>query len=186
VVDGDTIHVSVGGRDYRVRYIGIDAPEIEPTVQRMGLEASAENAKLVAGKTVVLERDVSETDRYGRLLRYIWIRQGSGWLFVNRELVRLGFAASTAYPPDVKYQSVFDAAQRQAQAAKLGLWAAAPLPFAGGSAKANCDAAYPTVCIPPPPPDLDCSDITFRRFKVLPPDPHHFDSDHDGIGCESG
>ena len=52
-------------------------------------------------------------------------------------------------------------------------------------ARQNCDAAYPTVCIPPPPPDLDCGDIPDRRFTVLPPDPHRFDSDRDGIGCES-
>ncbi len=51
---------------------------------------------------------------------------------------------------------------------------------------ANCDPSYPDVCIPPPPPDLDCGDISFRRFRVLPPDPHRFDADHDGIGCESG
>lgn len=49
----------------------------------------------------------------------------------------------------------------------------------------NCSPAYPTVCIPPPPPDLDCKDIPYRKFKVLPPDPHKFDTDHDGIGCES-
>jgi hypothetical protein len=58
---------------------------------------------------------------------------------------------------------------------------ATPVPLLGGP---GCDPAYPTVCIPPPPPDLDCADITFRRFTVLPPDPHHFDGDHDGIGCE--
>lgn len=52
-------------------------------------------------------------------------------------------------------------------------------------AASNCDPAYPTVCIPPPPPDLDCGDIPYRRFQVLPPDPHRFDGDHDGIGCES-
>jgi uncharacterized protein DUF1524 len=52
------------------------------------------------------------------------------------------------------------------------------------STAGNCDPAYPSVCIPPPPPDLDCADITFRRFTVLPPDPHHFDGDGDGIGCE--
>lgn len=51
---------------------------------------------------------------------------------------------------------------------------------------ANCDPSYPTVCIPPPPPDLDCGDIPFRRFQVLPPDPHRFDGDNNGIGCESG
>ena len=49
----------------------------------------------------------------------------------------------------------------------------------------RCDPSYPTVCIPPPPPDLDCSDIPYRNFVVLPPDPHGFDRDHDGIGCET-
>ena len=52
------------------------------------------------------------------------------------------------------------------------------------SPSATCDPAYPTVCIPPPPPDLDCGDIPYRRFVVLAPDPHHFDGDHDLIGCE--
>lgn len=49
---------------------------------------------------------------------------------------------------------------------------------------ALCHPSYPTVCIPPPPPDLDCGDIPYRNFTVLPPDPHNFDSDNDGIGCE--
>lgn len=50
----------------------------------------------------------------------------------------------------------------------------------------NCDPAYPDVCIPPPPPDLNCKDISERSFKVLPSDPHNFDGkDKDGIGCES-
>lgn len=49
----------------------------------------------------------------------------------------------------------------------------------------GCDPSYPTVCIQSPPPDLDCKDIPYRNFKVLPPDPHHFDGDHDGIGCET-
>jgi len=53
------------------------------------------------------------------------------------------------------------------------------------SAGPNCSPAYPTVCIPPPPPDLDCAQIPYRKFTVLPPDPHKFDSDKDGFGCES-
>ena len=52
------------------------------------------------------------------------------------------------------------------------------------SSAANCDKAYPDVCIPSPPPDLDCKDISHRNFKVLPADPHKFDKDKDGIGCE--
>ena len=50
----------------------------------------------------------------------------------------------------------------------------------------NCDPSYPDVCIPPPPPDLDCKDITSKNFKVLPPDPHHLDRNENGVGCETG
>ena len=52
------------------------------------------------------------------------------------------------------------------------------------ASQASCDPSYPSVCIPPPPPDLDCADVKQRNFKVEAPDPHHFDADHDGIGCE--
>lgn len=57
------------------------------------------------------------------------------------------------------------------------------IPVSGGSS--NCDPAYPTVCIPPPPPDLDCGDLSYRNFQVLAPDPHNFDREGDGLGCES-
>ena len=49
----------------------------------------------------------------------------------------------------------------------------------------NCDPSYPDTCIPSPPPDLDCGEISDKRFQVVPPDPHGFDRDGDGIGCES-
>jgi hypothetical protein len=57
--------------------------------------------------------------------------------------------------------------------------------YAPSTSRSGCDPSYPTVCIPPPPPDLDCKDISYRNFQVLQPDPHHFDGDHDGIGCET-
>jgi len=53
------------------------------------------------------------------------------------------------------------------------------------SQQTDCDPSYPDFCIPPPPPDLDCKDISKKRFTVLQPDPHRFDGDKDGIGCES-
>jgi len=80
------------------------------------------NVALVAGQTVRLERDVSETDRYGRLLRYGWV----GDLMVNTELVRLGYARGVTYPPDVKYQELFDALEREAREEGRGLWTGAP------------------------------------------------------------
>lgn len=61
----------------------------------------------------------------------------------------------------------------------------APTPAITPTQTTNCDPSYPTVCIPPPPPDLDCGEIEFRNFTVLPPDPHGFDTDNDGIGCET-
>lgn len=116
VIDGDTIDVGINGEIYRVRYIGMDTPEQdEPFYQ----EASAANARLVAGQTVILVKDVSETDRYDRLLRYVFLEDGT---FVNGELVRLGFARASAYPPDVAFQGTFSALQREAVSAGVGLW----------------------------------------------------------------
>jgi micrococcal nuclease len=123
VIDGDTIWVALGGRSYKVRYIGIDTPETHFGIEWMGPEATAANARLVGGRTVFLEKDVSETDRYGRLLRFIWLHEANGWLFVNAELLREGFAQVTTYPPDVKYaDTVFLAAQRRARQHNRGLW----------------------------------------------------------------
>lgn len=61
-------------------------------------------------------------------------------------------------------------------------WLAISMPV--NAQQGNCSPAYPEICIPPAPPDLDCGDITERRFRVLQPDPHRFDGDKDGIGCE--
>lgn len=129
VVDGDTIQVAIAGRLFKVRYIGVDTPEtVRPgtAAQWMGREASAANARLVQGRTVVLEKDVSQTDRYGRLLRYVWLREGNTWTLVNLILVATGFAHAVTYPPDVKYTRVFLAAQQKARDASLGLWGEGP------------------------------------------------------------
>lgn len=192
VVDGDTIVIDRGFGEESVRYIGVDTPEtVHPTepVEWMGKEASDANKALVEGRQVILERDVSETDQYGRLLRYVWTYDGSTWTFVNFALVLAGFAQVVTYPPDVKYVSAYLAAQRAARDQGRGLWGAAPTPTpsptpAPTPRSGNCDASYPTVCIPPPPPDLDCGQIPYRRFQVVGSDPHRFDGDNDGIGCE--
>ncbi|MCS7285562.1 MAG: thermonuclease family protein [Anaerolineae bacterium] len=173
VLDGDTIDVSLEGKIYRVRYIGIDAPEADEPLFR---EATQANASMVLNKKLILVRDVSETDRHGRLLRYVF----ADGVFVNYALVKNGYAKALTYPPDVSCANLFLEAEREAREANLGLWKeATPTPVASA-----CDPSYPEVCIPSPPPDLDCKDIPHRRFKVLPPDPHHFDLDKDGIGCE--
>jgi len=123
IIDGDTIEVRLGGKETRVRYIGINTPEsVDPRrpVERFGKEASERNRQLVQGKTVRLERDASETDRHDRLLRYVWV-DGA---MVNEVLVQEGFARAVSYPPDVKYQERLRSAERDARAAKRGLWGA--------------------------------------------------------------
>jgi micrococcal nuclease len=148
VVDGETLHVEIGGETYSVRYIGIDCPEtVHPAepVGWMGPEASEANRNLVGGKTVYLEKDVSETDKYGRLLRYVYLDDGT---FVNAELVRLGYAQVSTYPPDVKYQDLFLEMQQEARDASRGLWGPTPtlLPVP--------PTATPVPTSPPPPPTL--------------------------------
>ncbi len=119
VIDGDTIKIETGEV---VRLIGIDAPEtVHPSksVACFGKESS-EKAKEVLGESLVrLEKDVSEKDKYGRLLRYVW----KGGLLVNELLVREGYATVSTYPPDVKYQDRFLEAQRLAREENRGLWA---------------------------------------------------------------
>ena len=182
IVDGDTIDVRINDHDVRVRYIGVNTPEQDQTFYS---EATAYNQKLVGNKTVTLVKDTSETDQFNRLLRYVIV----GDTFVNNELVAMGYAEASAYAPDTACVSAFETAQRKAQLVKLGVWLPTPEVYipviTGGDATAICDPSYPGVCIPPGPPDLDCGDVQYRRFQVLSPDPHSFDRDGDGVGCES-
>ncbi len=97
----------------------------------------------------------------------------------NFILLPEGYAQLLTVPPNVRHVDVFRTLHAEARQQGKGLWARAPAPGAS-----RCDPSYPDVCIPPPPPDLDCADVPCRRFRVLPPDPHRFDGDHDGIGCE--
>jgi micrococcal nuclease len=123
VIDGDTIVVLVERQEQRVRYIGIDAPEHD--TEALAEESTSANEDLVGGAQVWLERDVSETDRFDRLLRHVWLRSGDNgeWLNVNAEIVRLGLARATSYPPDTRYDDVYAAAQAEAAQAGVGLWA---------------------------------------------------------------
>jgi micrococcal nuclease len=128
VIDGDTVETEDGKK---VRYIGIDTPETKHPQKKIGCygrEASEANRRLVLDKYVRLEKDVSETDRYGRLLRYVTVfdtpeATGSG-LFVNEHLVRQGYAYVSTYAPDVRHADLFLQAQSEAQRGNRGLWSA--------------------------------------------------------------
>jgi micrococcal nuclease len=202
VIDGDTIVLESGAR---VRLLQIDTPE-PGTGECFSRAAGRELRRVLpAGATITLEADppLDLVDRYGRLLRYVH----RGRLNVNVELVRRGAATVWFYGGERgRYAGRLLDAAMSARQLHQGLWGACPRavwdPFGPATtgpgapaasaasatqrpiARSACDPAYPTVCIPPPPPDLDCADVSYHRFRVLPPDPHRFDGEGDGVGCE--
>jgi len=131
ITDGDTIRVELeSGAVERVRYIGIDTPEIsheagEPD-EPWSSEATVANARLVEDQVVLLERDISDTDRYDRLLRYVWVEEEDGWSMVNAELVAQGLADVRAYEPDTAHDAWFRQLQAEARDAGLGMYGEKP------------------------------------------------------------
>ncbi len=120
IVDGDTLDVEGCADAGRLRLILADTPEVFFGVECYGREASAYTAAWLLGKTVTLERDVSDLDRFDRKLRYIWV---DGVLF-NEQIVRDGYAVLATFPPDVKYADEIREAQRFAFERDIGLWGA--------------------------------------------------------------
>ena len=203
VTDGETIRVLMpDGTNEPVRLIGIDAPEDGSLLDQQATEYLAE---LVLGEDVRMVVDVSNRDQFDRLLRYLFV----GDLFVNEEMVRVGLAIAKRYEPDTALASVLEAAQAGAEQAARGLFSVLVTTTIAtttsvrstttqpstttttiaatttSAVPANCYSSYPDFCIPPPPPDLNCGDIGYQNFTVLPPDPHGFDGTNDGVGCES-
>ncbi len=123
VIDGDTIEIEGGEK---IRYLGVDTPETKDPrkpVQCFGKEASNKNKELVEGKRVILEKDITDMDKYNRLLRFVYLSLGDGSkLFVNDYLIREGYAHVLTIPPDVKFSEQFLDAQRNAREQKKGLW----------------------------------------------------------------
>jgi micrococcal nuclease len=114
VIDGDTIQLEGGDR---VRYIGMNTPELE-TNECFATEASEINKNLVLGKIIKLEKDISDTDKYGRLLRYVYVDN----VFIDDYLVKNGDAKVMTIPPDTKYKDEFLQSQNYAKQNNLGLW----------------------------------------------------------------
>jgi micrococcal nuclease len=120
VIDGDTVEVRIANERFSLRYIGVDSAEINrKPLQCFAKEAQAFNRQLVLNKPVRLEKDINETDKFGRLLRYVYLQDGR---MVNAELVKSGYAQAITYPPDVKYAEQFAALQTQARETGAGLW----------------------------------------------------------------
>lgn len=117
VIDGDTIELE---NDDVVRYIGIDTPETGSSADCFAPEAAARNRQLVEGVVVTLEKDVSEIDQFGRLLRYVYVDD----VMINEILVREGYAKVLTIPPDLRHQQTFFAAEQLARLTGVGLWSA--------------------------------------------------------------
>jgi micrococcal nuclease len=188
VTDGDTIEVQTRGRTLDVRLLGVDTPEtVHPTVpdECFGDRASRFTHRQLDGRRIKLEFDEEREDRYGRTLAYVWL----GKRLFNVTLVRRGFATVLIYQPNDRYATRLHRAEQVARQRGRGLWGACGGGGSGtgsgeGGETGKCDPSYPTVCIPPPPPDLDCDEIPHEAFRVRAPDPHGFDGNHDGTGCE--
>ncbi|MBI4032391.1 thermonuclease family protein [Candidatus Berkelbacteria bacterium] len=120
IVDGDTIELESGER---VRYIGIDTPESTTEHECYGEEAKARNRELVEGQRVTLVADVEDRDKYGRLLRYVWVDE----TFINLALAEEGFATQLTIPPNVAHADEFRTAVTQAREQGNGLWSGCPI-----------------------------------------------------------
>jgi micrococcal nuclease len=121
VVDGDTIVVRMDGRRERVRYIGVDTPEsVKPDtrVECFGKSAAKFNRRLVEGREVRLRYDAEARDRYGRLLAYVYRDD----LFVNAELIRLGYGKPLEIAPNVTHAAELRRLAAGARRARRGLW----------------------------------------------------------------
>ncbi|WP_262122163.1 thermonuclease family protein [Anaerococcus sp. Marseille-Q5996] len=135
VVDGDTAVVKIKNENQKVRFIGVDTPEYNPKrniSQPWGKEASEFSKNLLKDQIVYLEKDVSETDKYNRLLRYIWLEPPQDLsnptyeeienLMINGILVRDGYARAKTYKPDTKYQYELKKIEKSAKNKKLAIW----------------------------------------------------------------
>jgi len=196
--DGDTLTISSGEK---VRFLQIDTPEISPA-ECYGAEAHKALMGIIGKSSITLESDSvsDDKDQFGRILRYVKV----GKININLKLVEIGAATPYFYKGEKgKYSAQLLKAAQNAKAKKIGLWKSCPTaklePLkaattgAAGSASnattnsdAKCDPNYQG-CLPPYPPDLDCSDIKkmgLAPIRVIGVDVHKLDGDGDGIGCD--
>ncbi len=173
VYDGDTIEVSLDGRTYDVRYIGVDTPERDEYFYD---EAFDFNMDLVRGETVILVRDVSDTDQYGRLLRYIYKPDGT---FVNAELISNGMARLVTFPPDTANTEYFKALESEARRRRPSGCGPTWSRPGHATAIAISTTARTSIASARRKPALTiCMDKTGE-------DVHHLDGGGDGCVCES-
>ena len=198
VFDGDTYQVLIDGRAETVRIYRADTPETYETQQCGGEEATLFARQMFGfndeSATIYLEQDDTLRDRHGRLLAYIWFTIDGLPYMLNEAIVRSGWGEDINYG-DERYDRELTEAAAFAERFDLGVYGICngfgipktnPTSIPTGTS-AECDPSYPDNCIPPLSVygDLDCENVPDRRFRVLPADPHQFDVDRNGIGCEN-
>ena len=129
VIDGDTIWVDINGKEEKVRFIGVNCPEYTTKIEEYGKEATEYTTNELLGKKVYLQKDISQTDDYNRLLRYVWLEKIDtineenieNYLF-NAKLVINGYAQSNYYKPDISLQNYLEKFEKEAKKQKIGIW----------------------------------------------------------------
>jgi micrococcal nuclease len=174
IVDGDTIYL----KDYKIRLSLTSTPE---KYEKGFRDAASFTRKLCpVGSTIIIDQDDRQPyDGYKRVLGKVICSDK----ILNAELLYNGHATIR------KQYCLKSEFSEEPWAKKYGCEIKTqdiptPTPSPTPSNEKRCDPSYPDFCIPPYPPDLDCGDIIYRNFRVLSPDPHRFDVDKDGIGCE--
>ncbi|WP_123043575.1 thermonuclease family protein [Cohnella candidum] len=157
VVDGDTFELESGDK---VRLIGVNTPEIHGKVERYGQEAADFSGNALTGRRVILFPDVSNTDKYGRLLRYVFVA-GDDEMF-NEKLMREGYAQVMTVPPNVGFADSFVSLQREARAKGAGLWGGA----AGNAGKETTAPESSADSAPPACPNPIKGNINAKGEKI--------------------
>lgn len=194
VVDGDTIEVTADGQKEKVRMILVDTPETkkpDTEVQPFGPEAEAFTREALENQEVLLERDISAKDRYGRSLYYVWL----GDRLFNELLLEKGLARVAVFPPDVKYVEQFRAVQKKAQEAAIGIWSienyATDKGYDGSKSTPGPTAAHTQSVKPSAAEEIyykNCSEAYAAGvFNIKRGEPGYrsaLDRDKDGVACE--
>jgi micrococcal nuclease len=187
VIDGDTLDISTNdGNTMTIRLVLVDAPEINELGYSEAKDYVTQNC---LDKPATVDPDNNQDLSYGRLVALVYCNG----LNINEAIIAAGFAEIYRSFCEESEFGVSEWAQNYGCAADIDV------PNGGDVSEHSnindddeqekvsndCDSAYSDICIPSPPPDLDCGDIPDKNFNVEPPDPHNFDGDSDGIGCES-
>jgi micrococcal nuclease len=214
VIDGDTIELA-NGRKVRLLQIDAPEPGSGECYSRKARSVLREMLPAGTRVRLEADPKLDRKDQYGRLLRYVFaegvnvnlalvkLGAASVWFYEGERgkyAAKLLRAAKRAKAEarglwQACRGTVLDPLHAVSATSELPVEEPAPQPLAPEPAPApavapaepagNCDSSYPDFCIPPPPPDLDCDQVSGGNFTVLPPDPHGFDGDADGYGCES-